>query len=61
MTAINMDVSTKTSSGVVLHPTDVLVENGDNRKQQVSVVERMGRIFRLTSAAQEASSKPARC
>jgi hypothetical protein len=51
MTAINVDVSAKTSSGVVLRPTDLLVENADNKKQQVSVVERMGRIFRLWAAA----------
>jgi hypothetical protein len=60
MTAINVDVSARTSTSVVLRPTEVLIQNADHLKQRVDVVDRMSRVLQPTSAALGASNTPAR-
>jgi hypothetical protein len=57
MTAINVDVSARTPRSVVLRPTEVLVENADDMRQRVDVVDRMSRIFQVWDAASKATGR----
>jgi hypothetical protein len=51
MTAIKVDVARLTAGSVVLRPTDLLLENADNRQAEVDFTGRMARIIRLWDVA----------
>jgi hypothetical protein len=53
MTAIKVDVAGLTTGNVILRPTDLLLENADDRRTEMEFTKRMLRIVRLWDAARE--------
>ena len=51
MTAIKVDIAGLSSNSVILRPTDLLLENADNRQIEMEFTKRMARINRLWDAA----------
>jgi hypothetical protein len=56
MTAIKVDVARLTDRYVVLRPTDLLLENADDRREELEFAARMARILRLWEAAENVDS-----
>jgi hypothetical protein len=56
MTAIKVDVAGLTGDSVILRPTDLLLENADDRRTEVDFTKRMARIIRLWDAASKQDS-----
>lgn len=56
MTAIKVDVAGLTTDNVILRPTDLLLENADDRRAEVNFTERMARIISLWDAASNQDS-----
>ncbi len=56
MTAIKVDVAGLTTTSVILRPTDLLLQNADDRQTEVDFTKRMARIIRLWDAASKQDS-----
>jgi len=57
MTAIKVDVAGLTDDSVILRPTDLLLENADDRREELDFTKRMARIVRLWNAAAQQDSE----
>jgi hypothetical protein len=56
MTAIKVDVAGLDAGSVILRPTDLLLENADDRQAEVEFTQRMARVLRLWDAAMKQES-----
>jgi hypothetical protein len=56
VTAIKVDVAGLNEDSVILRPTDLLLENADDRQGEVEFTTRMARVLRLWDAAMKQES-----